>query len=191
MAYATYTTKAIVCGHKDSYTSDRSYLLFTERAGMLWASARSVREEKSRQRYALQDFSLIRVSLVRGKTGWRIGSVTAEQNFYHAAKSRQLRGLVVQVIKKNRQFIRGEEPHPRLFSDTLLALEAIIDTGIETNEHLTNIYYLRLLNHLGYVAPNLAFSMYLEDSDSWLEAANQLPTEAIAAIKQAENVSHL
>ena len=38
---------------------------------MVLAAARSVREEKSRQRYALQEFALVRVSLIKGKSGWR------------------------------------------------------------------------------------------------------------------------
>ena len=56
MAYVTYTTLALVCGTFDQKTSDRSYMLFTREAGMLFASARSVREERSKQRYASTRF---------------------------------------------------------------------------------------------------------------------------------------
>lgn len=56
MAYETYTTEALVCGTFNRNTADRSYLLFTREAGMLYADARSVREERSRQRYALRTF---------------------------------------------------------------------------------------------------------------------------------------
>jgi len=92
MSYATYTTEALVCGSRNNNTSDRAYLLFTEEVGMIWASARSVREERSKQRYALQDFSLIRVSLVKGKSGWRIGSVEATCNPFMEARSRSGQG---------------------------------------------------------------------------------------------------
>ena len=81
MAYATYTTQALVCGTFDRNTADRSYRLFTREFGMVWADARSVRLEKSKQRSALTDFSVVRISLVRGKAGWKIGSVIAQQNF--------------------------------------------------------------------------------------------------------------
>lgn len=191
MAYATYTTRAIVCGTKDSYTSDRSYLLLTERAGMLWASARSVREEKSRQRYALQGFSLIRVSLVRGKTGWRIGSVAAEDNFYHRAPSRAERGLVTRIVKRNRQFVRGEEPQPALFADTLVALGAVVERPVEDGRAILQTYELRLLYHLGYIAPKPAFHSYLDSSDNWYQAPKPLPKEAEQAIAKAETASHL
>ena len=63
MSYQTYTTEALVCGTYDRNTADRSYRLFARELGMLFADARSVRLEKSRQRMALSDFSLVRVSL--------------------------------------------------------------------------------------------------------------------------------
>ena len=72
MSYQTYITDAVVVGSYASNTADKSYLLFTKRAGMLYATARSVREERSKQRYALQDFSHITVTLVKGKGGWCI-----------------------------------------------------------------------------------------------------------------------
>jgi len=45
MSSRQYITKAIVCGSVQSMTSDKSYLLFTQELGMVWAQARSVRME--------------------------------------------------------------------------------------------------------------------------------------------------
>src|SRR6056297_1890561 len=98
MAYVTYTTDALVCGTFDRNTADRSYRLFTRELGMLYADARSARKENSKQRQALQDFSLIRVSLVKGKGGWKIGSVTEVKNYYACAINQAARGSVVKVI---------------------------------------------------------------------------------------------
>jgi len=80
-------------------TSDKSFLLFTRDNGMLFATAKSVREEVSKQRQALQDFSRIRVSLVKGKTGWRIGSVESLRNDFSAAYDRETRGSVVSLYR--------------------------------------------------------------------------------------------
>jgi recombinational DNA repair protein (RecF pathway) len=123
MSYQTYHTEALVCGSYHNNTADKSFLLFTKRAGMLYASARSVREEKSKQRYALQDFSLITVTLIKGKTGWRIGSVETEGNVFGNALSRQSRGSVVRVLKLVRRFVAGEEPHPELYDELVYALQ--------------------------------------------------------------------
>lgn len=189
MAYATYTTEAIVCGSKDSFTSDRSYLLFTERGGMLWASARSVREEKSRQRYALQDFSHVRVSLVRGRSGWRIGSVSALTNAFSGATNREARGLVTKVVRLIRQFVHGEEPHPKLFADTV-ALFQLSSANDSQTEPLLELYTLRLLHSLGYVAPQSSYQTLLEEELTVISDLS-LPKEAKQAIERAQEVSHL
>ena len=189
MSYQTYTTEALVCGSKDSYTSDRSYLLFTERAGMLWAAARSVREERSRQRYALQEFSLVRVSLVRGKTGWRIGSVTALNNAYHSSPERQTRGAVTKIFRLLRQYLHGEDAPPAIFSDTRAVLSRLAKDGRECDAVL-DFFTLRFLYHLGYIAPHSSYQSLID--------GNELPTdvsilssEARRAITQAGDVSHL
>ena len=190
MAYKTYTTEAIVCGSRDSYTSDRSYLLFTERAGMLWASARSVREEKSKQRYALQDFSIIRVSLVRGRSGWRVGSVESERNAFTDSCTREARGGVTRVLRLIRQFVHGEDPHPRIFKDTKDVLKHLCSVDSSAVDGVVDLYTLRTLHKLGYVAPHVAYTKLLED-DEWLAHTDALPKEATKAVEQALRVSHL
>ena len=189
MAYATYTTEALVCGSKPSYTSDKSYLLFTKSAGMLWATARSVREEKSRQRYALQEFSWVRVSLVKGKSGWRIGSVESEYNAFNGAASREARGAVTRLVKLLRQFLQGEEPAPEIFADTKLGLKYL--NGLKAHECsiFVDVFALRLLNRLGYIAEHSSYSNYLHDPIP--KQPQKLPETAHKAIEQAVSVSHL
>lgn len=150
MSYTTYTTEALVCGTWTRNTSDKSYLLFTKEAGMLYADARSVREEKSKQRYALQDFSYIRVSLIKGKIGWRIGSVESLLNHYALAKDKGARGSVIHVYRILRRFYKGEESNPNLFEYVTQALSVM--TG-EINDRITleQILQLRILSELGYV----------------------------------------
>lgn len=159
MAYATYTTEALVCGSYNSYTSDRSYLLFTKEAGMLFAQARSVREEKSKQRQALQDFSFVRVSLVKGKTGWRIGSVEALGNVFLQATTRIQRGFVAYVVQQLRRYVHGESDMAPLYEDVHEVLttpykEATIPT-------VQLVFTLRLLALLGYVAPKESYTSLL------------------------------
>jgi len=149
MAYATYITEALVCGTFDRNTADRSYLLFTREAGMLYADARSVREERSKQRYALQDFSLVRVSLVKGKQVWRIGSIEAIDNFYHQAESKQARGSVVSVFRLLRRFLKGEEASDELFDFVVDGLK-VLKTG-DSNQFVAEVVQLRIMAYLGYV----------------------------------------
>lgn len=155
MAYATYTTEALVSGSKWSNTSDRSYLLFTRELGVLWASARSVREEKSKQRQALQDCALVRVSLVRGKSGWRIGSVESHSHPFLAAKDRTSRAGVVALTRFVRRFLHGEVMHETLFDDIREGLE-IVTSGAHSlsTETVIAVVEYRALVLLGYVAVN-------------------------------------
>lgn len=151
MAYSTYTTEAIVCGSRDRNTFDRSLLLFTRAGGMLYAEARSARREESKQRYALQEFTRVRVSLVRGKSGWRIGSIEALENFYSRAKSREARGSVVRLIKLVRRLTPGEEAHIEAYDYVLEALHQLAVDVVDRRflEALAQVHFLALL---GYVA---------------------------------------
>lgn len=190
--YATYTTKAIVCGSSDSRSSDRVFWLFTEAAGMLTATARSVREERSRQRHALQDFSLVRVSLVRGRSGWRIGSVEALGNHFLASRDRAARSRVTDLIKLLRRYLHGETALAAVFRDAELALTQTPDLAEESP--LVTIFQLRLLTQLGYIAPpaklkSLLSSARLTDALAAWRPEMASPTNHL--IEQAETASHL
>ena len=108
MAYQTYITDALVCGSMVHNTSDRSYLLFAREAGMVWALAKSVREERSKQRYALQEFSHIRATLIRGKNTWRVAGVEPHDNFYFKAANRDARNFIRSVVLLLRRVMHGE-----------------------------------------------------------------------------------
>lgn len=188
MSYKTYTTEAIVCGSRASNTSDKSFLLFTKDAGMLWASAKSVREERSKQRFALQDFSLSKVSLVRGKTGWRVGSAEGQGNFFERASGQTGRAGAARLVRLLRQFIHGEVTHPLLFEDAKEALTQMADSEGDAANILA-IFTLRLLYRLGYVAKTPTVERYLEEEEWWM--LPPLPEAAARVVEQAKSVSHL
>ncbi|MBP6924457.1 MAG: recombination protein O N-terminal domain-containing protein [Candidatus Pacebacteria bacterium] len=150
MSYQTYTTEAIVCGTFNKNTADRSYLLFTREAGMLYAEARSVREERSRQRMALQDFSFVRVSLVKGKSSWKVGSIQSEKNFFLSAGDKEARGSVVSITKFIRRFYGGQEAAPVLFDYVVGALQ-LLSSFTTHRDFLEKIIQTRILFELGYV----------------------------------------
>ena len=82
MAYQMYTTRALVLSVRDRIGADRMVRMYTEEAGMIDARAAGVREERSKMRYALQPFSSVRVTFVRGRREWRITGVEPERNFF-------------------------------------------------------------------------------------------------------------
>ncbi len=192
MSYVTYTTEAVVCGSFDQNTSDRSFLLFTREAGMLFANAKSVREEVSKQRYALQDFSRIRVSLIKGKSGWRIGSVESEKNDFSLATDRETRGSVVAIYKLLRRFIRGEEASAELYDFMISALDQI---ALKNNDRkfLDAFIQLRFLSMLGYVDQKSLPKEVLLNDLADLDVINDptLVKKIESIVTKAQESSHL
>jgi recombinational DNA repair protein (RecF pathway) len=192
MSYVTYTTEALVCGSFEQNTADKSFLLFTRENGMLFANAKSVREEVSKQRMALGDFSRIRVSLVKGKTGWRIGSVESMKNDFSEAKDRQTRGSVVLLYRLLRRFIRGEEASAALYDFVLEGLD--MSHLPHANRQLFDLYLeIKLLLLLGYVAeealPKTLLTHTLQTIGQ-VEDASMVAKLEILVAKATEN-SHL
>ena len=194
MAYQTYTTPAVVCGSWPRNGADKTFLLFTRELGMLYATARSVREERSRQRYALQECAEVRVSLVRGRSGWRIGSVIDIHHPVLAAANRQQRIAIVKLIRQIRRFLSGEEPAINVYDLLVDALGYI--QASDTDELLltyVTCVELRILYVLGYVAPSDVELPILQQPVASL--VTQISAETLEkiqhTIKNASTVSHL
>jgi len=192
MSYVTYTTQAIVCGTYDRNTADKSYRLFTRELGMLYADARSVRKENSKQRQALSDFSYIKVSLVRGKGGWKIGSVTEIKNYYGHATDQAARGSVVKLVRLLRRFLAGEETHEELFDEYLAALE-FFSADCAERKCYEHVFIQRILAQLGYIkssdVPEQFKEVALEDIPA--DAVCIRDTVIALSIERAQNASQL
>ncbi len=192
MAYQTYTTEAIICGTFNRNTADRSYLLFTREAGMLYAEAKSVREERSRQRMALQDFSYVRVSLVKGKSSWKVGSIESRENFFMSASDKAARGSVVAITKFLRRFYGGEEAFPVLFDYFLVSLR-VLAKDVGTRSTVEHIIMVRILRELGYVDARVLPEIVDIDITELAKITIDTTTEKVLApiIEKAVSLSHL
>ncbi len=174
MAYQTYITEAFVCGSYDSLTSDRSFLLFTRDAGMIYVHAKSVREERSKHPYALQDFSHVRITLVRGKTGWKVVGTESIQNLYSSTNSREERALLRNIVMVLRRVMQGETPHESIFTDIVTTLACV---SLYELKKLETILSFRMLHTLGYIAPEEGYSSILEGA---------LTPERVGAVSESE-----
>ena len=193
MAYHIYTTPALVCGSLQRNGADKTYQLYTRDLGMLYATARSVREERSRQRYALQDMAEIRVSLVCGRAGWRVGSVVDVSHFLFMANDRGTRIAIVELFRTLRRFISGEAPNPELYNlviETLHHLQELNSVDLEKTVLCTQY---RILYELGYVAPTDQERTILDQPISNLTSS--VPETVLDSIRTsittATTVSHL
>lgn len=149
MAYQTYITEAIVCGSSNSNTADRTLHLFTREAGMVVAQVKSMREERSKHRYALQDFSHARITLVRGKSGWKLTGAESFQNLYARTKTRDERAFLRNTVLLLRRVIQGEVQQSSIFD---AVLEGSYISAEVDPRRLEIILFLKILHTLGYIA---------------------------------------
>ncbi len=179
MSYQTYITEALICGKHDSNTADRSFLLFTREAGMIFAQAKSVREERSKQRYALQECSYIRTTIIRGKSGWKIAGAEPIQNFYSNTETREARAFIRNVILLLKRVVHGETMYGDVFDDVVRAC-AVAEKY--NQKHLETVLFLRILHSLGYIAPQEAYDAFL---------GSEFPYSRIDGLSQSEEKASL
>jgi recombinational DNA repair protein (RecF pathway) len=151
MAYHVYHTEALIIGGHGSGEGDRLLFCYTRELGLVFAHAKSLREHRSRLRYALQTFAHAQIDLIHGKSGWKLISARPIDSFSdvwcHPAKRR----LLAQHTSLMRRLIQGEERHALLFDEILAGLEFL--RGLDPRAKLTSLELLlvvRLLAHLGY-----------------------------------------
>lgn len=154
-------------GNKNYGEAGKYYFIFTRDLGMVYASAQGVRKMSSKLRFILQDFSHIKIDLVRGKDFWRITSASkadALPKIEVGSKSFLIFNNIAQLL---RRLLAGEDPNESLFLDLLEGL-AILNKS-ETKEPARNalpgnaggdlhtieaIIVLRVLHNLGYIGEN-------------------------------------
>ena len=147
MAHAVHTTEALVLSSAGVQDADKLFWLFTEDLGLLFASARSVREEKSKLRFALQDLSLTNVSLVRGRGLWRITGAQecGAPRLEHATA--QVFGRVAVLA---RRLIPTDEENVDLFTILCNTRSALVE-NVDSVEVIESVAVARMLYRLGYL----------------------------------------
>jgi DNA repair protein RecO len=191
MSYQTYTSEAIVVSARERQGADRVVRLFTEEAGMIDARATSVREEKSKMRYALQPFSRVRITVVRGKREWRLIGAECRHNAFFNAHDRTSRASLVKLLKLVDRFVVGEEPHLALYQEVVQGMAHLEQEGSDAS---FQVLAFRVLAHLGYMAPEGPLLHVLEAPS--LSDAISLTSEEVRrslghSVVNALAVSHL
>jgi DNA repair protein RecO len=190
MAHHIYTTDAFVLESTLSGEADRFYTLFTYDLGLVRATARGVRLQKSKLRYSLQDFSRTRVSLVRGKEVWRITSAKIEDNlFTRFNQDKNVIGVIAQIMALIRRLVGGEEKNETLFiilAEAFKFLEKREQWGSEL-KHFEIIVVLRVLHNLGYLRDVVHFKQFL--GTAWTDELLVMLTEHKTMALQEINTS--
>ncbi|HJO89591.1 MAG: DNA repair protein RecO [Candidatus Pacebacteria bacterium] len=195
--HTLYSTECIVLGGVDSGEANKYISLFTKDIGLVKAVAKSVREEKSKLRYCLQDFSITLATLVRGKEVWRITGAEERYNLHNELKGdNEKLFTITQILNLLQRLVHGEEKNDYLF-DTLsnglefIKREKINKDALKNFEHLI---VLRILYSLGYIAKKDNFDKLLQKtfvSEELLKEAESRRKDIIFAINRALKEAHL
>ena len=195
MSHHIYHTEALILGSRASGEGDRLLYLLTRDHGLVIAHARSIREQRSRLRYALQPFAHAYIDLIRGKHGWKLISATPISSFRDLWKEEEKRRIVAGHMQLTRRLVQGEEPHESLFDELLRGYRFV--HMLKDKEQLRDTELLlavRLLAHLGYWGnvPELATATEnLGYSTEDIALLRPHRNTIVSVIKSAINSSHL
>jgi len=166
MSHHIYHTEALIIGSIPKGEGDRLLYCYTRDHGLVLAHARSIRESRSRLRYALQTFSHAHIDLIRGKYGWKLISATPVASQRAVWRDDRKRHIVAGHMQLARRLIQGEEAHGVLFDDLLLGYKFI--HSLSDEESLRDAELLlaaRLLSRLGYWGEDAQLAPILSRSD--------------------------
>lgn len=159
-----YHTHGFILGSRNMGEANKMLSIYTREMGLVRCAVQGIRLNKSKLRFALQDFSYVKVDLVRGRDLWRVTSASSINSFSHARTDKQSLLLIARISKLIERLCDGEEANEKIFDDFIQSLYLMDDEQIQTEkrEALELHLVLRIMNTLGYVGDSEILSDYLE-----------------------------
>jgi DNA repair protein RecO (recombination protein O) len=189
-----YHTEGIILSSRNYGEAGKYYSIFTRDLGMIQASAQGVRKMSSKLRFVLQDYSYVKVDLVKGKDFWRVTSASKTnllENLFNKKEAYLVFANISRLLKK---LLAGEEANTSLFNDFLNGLFML--EKYENKEELQNIEIitvLRILDNLGYIGGNGAFNTLTKSpfEENLLFETAKKKSQILSQINQALKETHL
>jgi len=152
-----YQTEGLVLKSMDAGEADKNLVIFTEDFGLIKVMAQGLRKTASKLRYGLQEFSFVQISLVRGRTIWRMTNALCGSNLYFSLSNNKEKLIIInRVLNLLKQLLPGEEKNENLYKTVKEAFFFLKKDNLK-NENLgsfENIIVLRILYCLGYFDKN-------------------------------------
>ncbi len=188
--YRKYAAEALVLGWRSEGEANKMYALMTKEFGLVWVRALAVRTEKSKMRYALQTGGHARVSLIRGKRGWRAGGAVPENDLLEGDAARAFARAASLALR----LIHGEERNEYLFETLRAARTTLLAASREAVPGIELLVVARMLHALGYLpgwSENNQALFEEEVSVGLGEHASTVREELIRSINTALASTHL
>ncbi len=193
--HPVHETPALILGGAAVGERDRVVALLSPELGLVRARVRGVRRIESKLRGSLEDWSLVRAFLVRGKGEWRLTNVVLEEQLFPRLLASGGLGSAARAARLVARLAKGEGDGGALFP-SLLALARFASTprAPQTFDAAETVCALRVLRGLGYLRESpslepLAQPGHLDEATA--EIAHGVRDEAVRAINEALAASHL
>ena len=180
-----HITEGIVLGKRGVGEANTAVALLTQELGLIRASARSARFEKSKLRYGLEPLTRARFSLVRGKYEWKLTGVTEQQKLFpHSAGLSFGKPAVARVTRLMLRLIQGEEPVPVMYKTVNEGFGFLVDAQRAADaEAIECILVLRILSSLGYLPQRPELMPFTSDALFSLELTAQAAKSRVLLVK--------
>lgn len=194
MSYHVYTTDGIIIRRTPFGEANILLHILTSDLGLIIASARSARLSVSKLRPALQEGSVVSVSCVKGKGGWKITNAVYKYSLFfdYPFYSHKTISNVFSVLLK---MIVGEIPDTKTFSIVSTGFVHLKNISKEECINFEILMLLRILNRLGYIAKDDNTNTFLDELEKWdesiLKNISENKTNLIAIINKALKESQL
>ncbi len=174
-------THGFILSSRNTGEANKMLSIYTREMGLVRAAAQGIRLNKSKLRFSLQDFSYIKIDLVRGRDIWRVTSASTITSFPYARADRESLLLIARIGKLIERLCDGEEESGKIFDDFIQALYMLDDSSISisTRAALELHLVLRIMNTLGYIGESAMLAQYLSTP------FDQKETEAILKERQS------
>lgn len=150
MSHTMYQTQAIILAKKNMQESNILYTLYTERFGLLYVSAQSIRTQQSKMKYHMGTFSLVTIDIVQGKSVWKLTGAHENISSLHFVSALQY-SFLARISQLLMRLVQGEEVNNNLWSDIVLLYEQLpVVYDEDIFEYIELIFVSRTLYHLGY-----------------------------------------
>ena len=151
MSHEIHQTKAMILRSKGMRESNRLLVLYTEDFGLVYVSAQSIRDIKSKMRFHISRLSLVTVDLVEGRDVWRLTGIHEEVSSMTFADSPWY-PMLDRIASVVLRLCRGEEANQALWND-LAFLYDLVAGGNQDQRILDTLeiaIVARILYHVGY-----------------------------------------
>ncbi len=194
MSYHIYTTDGIILKRTPFGEANVFLHVLTRDLGLIIASARSARLSVSKLRPALQEYSLVSVSCIKGKSGWKITNVVEKGNYFFDSLEFTHR-VLAQITSVLLKMTQGETPHKEIFQIVTSCFEYLRTIEQKDITNFEIVAVMRILHELGYVERKKETDGFLENKELWneqiLQKASSSRKEIISLVNKGLKESQL